>query len=136
MWIRIGTPFKIFHIGEPLVHIRKHGSNMSKHAERMRSNMRKVIGKAWSSGVVSRWNVLFWLRVWSIFHFQNAWMRFDEQRPWGAAWDGAISLLLWPWFASPRELNEPIFFRVRGCGRFVITALAMLLAEEGAAQSQ
>ena len=128
MWIRIGMRFRIFHLGTPSVLIRKHGSNMSKHAERMRCNMRKVIGKAWSARVMPRWDLPFWLRVLSIFHFQNAWMRFDEQRPWAAVWDGVLSLLLWPWFPKPRELNEPPFFRMRGCGRFVLAGISTLRA--------
>ena len=122
MWIRIGSRFKIYHVGTPLVLIRKHGNNMSKHADRMRRNMRKVIGKAFAARVAAPWNLPFWLRVLSIFYFQNAWMRFDEGRFRGALCDGALSLLLWPWFPDRRELNEPPFFRLRGCVRFLFRA--------------
>jgi len=124
MWIRIGSRFRIWHIGAPQVLIRKHTSNMSKHADRMRVNMWKVIGKAYAARVAPWWNFVFWLRVTSIFYFQNAWMRFDEGRFLGALSDGALSLVLWPAFPDRSELNEPSLFRIRGFLRFAIAAVA------------
>ena len=124
MWIRISARFKVYHIGTPLVLIRKHAANMSKNADRMRLNMRKVIAKAHAARVVPPWNFAFWLRVLSIFYFQNAWMQFDERRNGNAIRDGAISLLLWPWFPDHRELNEPALFRIRGFLRFVAAAFS------------
>ena len=130
MWIRIGTRFRIRYLGAPMVLIRKHSSNMSKHADRMRLNMRRVIGKAYAARVVAPWNVVFWLRVLSIFYFQNAWMQFDEGRYWKAVRDGAASLLLWPWFPDRRDLNEPALFRIRGLYRFAIAAVSSLFAAQ------
>jgi glycosyltransferase involved in cell wall biosynthesis len=134
MWIRIGSRFRMIHLGTPLVQIRKHPTNMSKHADRMRLNMRKAIGKAYRDRVMPPWHLPFWLRVYSIFYFQNAWMRFDEGRFAGAVWDGACALALWPWFPDHRELNEPSFFRIRGLARFVLMALRSLLPASPKAQ--
>ena len=133
MWIRIGSRFKIYHCGTPLVLIRKHPTNMSKHADRMRLNMRRVIAKAYAARVVSLWNLPFWLRVFAIFYFQNAWMQFDEGRFWKAVRDGAASLLLWPWFPDHRDLNEPLLFRIRGFAQFLRSALASARAKEALA---
>lgn len=129
MWIRVGSRFRIRYLGTPQALIRKHTSNMSKHADRMRVNMWRVIAKAYAARVVPWWNAVFWLRVASLFFFHNAWMRFDEGRSWGALSDAALSLLLWPVFPDRRELNEPVLFRVRGFVRFAFAALTSLRAQ-------
>ncbi len=118
MWIRVGANYRVFLQGKRLVLIRKHGSNMSKHATRMQENIGKVLEKARQSGVVPKSDVLFWLRVRSFYCYQTAWMFFEEGRRWTAIGDLLKSILCWPCFLEPKWLNEPALFRLRSLVRF------------------
>ena len=120
MWIRIASRRKIFLHGENRVVIRRHAVSMSKNSDRMKTNTHRVISKAWSDRRVPHTDITFWLRVHSFRHFQAAWMYHDEGRPAAALRDLLISLLLWPWFPQPHQLNEPPLFRLRSLLRFLL----------------
>lgn len=119
MWIRIGAQFPMLLLPEALALIRNHPSSMSKNADRMKRNSRRVIGKAFSRGLVPRWRLDFWLRVLSFNWVQCAWMYYDQRRYLKAVADMSASLFAWPWFVQPALLNEPVFFRVRALRRFL-----------------
>ena len=119
MWIRIASRRKIFLHNERLIRIRRHAVSMSKNSDRMKANTHRVISKAWRDRRVPHSDIAFWLRVHSFRHFQAAWMYHDEGRPAAAVRDLLISLLLWPWFPQPQQLNEPPLFRLRSLLRFL-----------------
>ena len=121
MWIRVGRQFRIYLLDTPLVCIRKHPANMSKNSDRMRSNMQKVIQKAFGDRVVHPLNIPFKLMVYSIYYFENAWMCHDENRRPEAIRLMLLSLLTWPVFAAPGRFSEPLFFRIRALYRFFAT---------------
>jgi hypothetical protein len=47
-------------------------------------------------------------------------MYHEEGRTAAATRDLLHSLLLWPWFSAPHELNEPPLFRLRSLRRFLL----------------
>src|SRR5581483_4123838 len=59
MWIRMSAHCKVFVHGERLVRIRRHSSNMSKHADRMKLNIGVVLRKAYAARIVPHSAVLF-----------------------------------------------------------------------------
>lgn len=119
MWIRIGEKRRIFWRQHATVRIRKHGSNMSKHADRMRTSMRTVIRSARARRVVApRWPI-FWAKVWAVFYFQNAWTYFDAGRRNDALAEIVASFAAWPLPLSSKGLDEPTFFRLRALARFL-----------------
>lgn len=118
MWIRIGARFPIFLIADPLVLVRNHPGSMSKNADRMKRNSRRVIGKAFQQAFVPRRQLGFWLRVLAVNRFQCAWMYHDQGRQLKAMGEMLASLATWPWFGSPGRLNEPALFRLRALRRF------------------
>jgi len=123
MWIRIGARFPILLLPEALALIRNHPGSMSKNADRMKRNTRRVIRKAFIAGLVGRWRLVFWLQVLAFNRFQCAWMYQDQKRHLRAAGEMVASLLTWPWFLRPAELNEPALFRVRALRRFLWEAV-------------
>ena len=120
MWIRLATGRPIRYLDKPLVRIRRHDSNMSRNADRMRSAMRRVRHKAFKAGVVPRTRAGFWLRVLAIDHFQGAWMYWDEGRPIRALVHAWASLALWPLPLDHHDLQEPPLFRLRAAMRFLL----------------
>jgi glycosyltransferase involved in cell wall biosynthesis len=118
MWIRIAARYRVYMTGERLSLIRRHPKNMSKHADRMKSNIRRVIGKAYNSRLVAHANIFFWSRVFSFYFYQNSWRYHDERRNVRAVWEILRSFVLWPVFSNPAELNEPHLFRLRSMLRF------------------
>ncbi|MDB6025595.1 MAG: glycosyltransferase family protein [Verrucomicrobiales bacterium] len=118
MWIRISARKRFYVIPERLLRVRRHPNSMSKHADRMKNNARRVILKAYHSRIVSHCDVVFWLRVFSFLHFQAAWMYRDEGRRGCAIRDMLFSITLWPLFRNPKRLNEPPWFRLRSVIRF------------------
>lgn len=124
MWIRITTHFRAAYIDKPLVHIRRHGENMSKHAVRMRANTAKTLGKAWQSAVVSRMNLYFWARTRSVFEYTSAWTHFSAGLRGPAFRYLAFSFLLCPFFVRPSELNESPLFRLRALRHFLFSSAA------------
>lgn len=123
MWIRIGAKFRIACLSQPGVRVRKHASNMSKHADRMRQSMQTVIERAWTGRIVARERVAFWRQVWTMFHFQVAWMLHDEGRHREAVITVLKSLLSWPLPLRASELSEPPFFRIRALRTFLVSLL-------------
>jgi glycosyltransferase involved in cell wall biosynthesis len=123
MWIRIGACFPLFLIPEALVLVCDHPGSMSKNADRMKRNSRRVIRKAFDQALVPRWQVPFWLRVLAFNRFQCAWMYRDQGRHARALAEMSASLATWPWFGDPSQLNEPVLFRVRALRRFLWEAL-------------
>lgn len=118
IWLRIAAQFRFYMVPVTLSQIRRHSSNMSKHADRMKANVRKVLGKAYASELVGHGERLFWLRVASFYFFQNCWRYRDEGRMGKALAELLCSLVLWPYFPEAAELNEPRFFRLRSLVRF------------------
>jgi glycosyltransferase involved in cell wall biosynthesis len=119
MWIRIAVCWRLHQVAEPLVRIRQHAQSMSKNGDRMKENMRQVIRKAYAARVVPRTAIVFWLQVISFFHYQTAWMYHDMKRHPAALRDLLTSMILWPFFAKNRTLNEPALFRLRSLRRFL-----------------
>jgi glycosyltransferase involved in cell wall biosynthesis len=122
MWIRLATGAAVRYLDKPLVRICRHGANMSSHANRMRSNMRRVCGKAWHAAVVPRSNIPFWLRLLAVDHFQGAWMYWDEGRTLRALLHSLLAIAVWPFPLDHRDLHEPPFFRLRAAARFLVQA--------------
>jgi len=121
MWIRIAARRRLHLIGEALIKSRVHPNNMSKNADRMKNSMRTVINKAWRARLVSPWELCFWLRVRANFFFQTSLLLNFQGRKLAAVRDLLISILLWPVFANPHQLNEPALFRLRTLVRILLT---------------
>ena len=120
MWLRIAARHRVHFLPEQLVLIRRHPGNMSKHADRMKLNGRRVINKAWAARWVPHRCAGFWLKVLSFHFYQAAWMYHDERRRGCAVRHLVKSLLFWPWFFRPRRLNEPVLFRLRSLRHFLL----------------
>jgi len=113
MWIRITTRYRAHRQSQALVHIRRHGANMSRHADRMKINMGRVIKKARQSGVVPRWQFWFWMKVYALYHFQTSLLFNAQGRHSRALASLGLSMLLWSWFVDQQEINQPKWFRAR-----------------------
>lgn len=122
MWIRLGARYRLAHLSARTVLVRKHGNNMSKHADRMQRAMRTVLERAQEQEIVPASHTAFWRRVWAIFHFQCAWMLYDEGRRGEAVRAMFHSLQSWPLPMPGAALNEPAFFRLRALLRFLAVA--------------
>lgn len=120
MWIRLATGSPIRYVDRALVRIRRHDTNMSHNADRMRGAMRRVREKAFRNRVIPRFRVDIWLRVLAVDHFSGAWMYWDERRGLRALLHSILSLLLWPLPLDHRDLHEPPFFRLRAAARFLL----------------
>ena len=119
MWLRIAAHHRIFLLADRLAVVRRHPTSMSRDADRMRNNMSQVLRYAYEHGIVSRREVFFWLKVYSFFYFQTAWMYGDQCRRAKALRELFLSVLLWPCFFRPSRFNEPPLFRVRSLIRFI-----------------
>ncbi|MFN7140199.1 MAG: glycosyltransferase, partial [Limisphaerales bacterium] len=122
MWIRITARHRALINWERLIRVRKHSNNMSKHADRMRENTRRVLRQSFQNGYIPRSHFFFWLKVFSFNHFETAWMYWDEGRRAEACKEMVLSILRWPFFADPKWLNEPPLFRIRALLRFVFAS--------------
>ena len=122
MWVRLAAAGPIRYLDTPLVRIRKHDSNMSRNADRMRQAIRRVREKARASGVVRGSRAGFWLRFRAVEHFSGAWMYWDEGRRAKALLHSILSLLVWPLPLDHEDLHEPCFFRARAALRFLLQA--------------
>jgi len=123
MWIRLGARYRLAHLSARTVLVRKHTSNMSRHADRMQRSMRTVLERAQELGIESSTHFFFWNQVWAIFHFQCAWMLFDEGRRGEAVRAILHSLWSWPLPMPAVTLNEPVLFRLRALARFIWSGL-------------
>lgn len=120
MWIRITSRFDAAYIDQPLVHIRRHGNNMSKHAARMRFNTGRTLSKAFHAGCVSRLDLPFWASVYSFFNFQSAWTHFSAGQRGAALRYLVLSFLLCPVFFRPARVGEAPLFRLRALRHFLL----------------
>lgn len=120
MWIRIGARHRLYCVGKILVRICKHDSNMSRNATRMKSNMRRVLWKAFRARVVPAWNLPFWLRVFAFHFLQISWTHFDEGRRLTAILQVTTSLVLWPFPLGKRASNGLSMVRPRALARFIL----------------
>ncbi len=123
MWMRIAAQYEVACRNEATVLVRKHTANMSKHADRMCHSMRTVIERAQKNGWVRKPAFGFWPRVWVLYHFQAAWMYYDEGRDREAVAAAIHSILCWPLPMSAAAINEPIFFRLRALRTFLWSLL-------------
>jgi len=123
MWIRIATDFRVWHMGQELVHIRKHGNNMSNNAVRQSANMVVVLNKAHRAGAVPQSEFWFWRQVFSYQRFQAALIFNGIRKPIPAFWNLFCSVLNCPWYFNAADLGYPFLFRCRQAVRFFITAL-------------
>ncbi|MBT4814580.1 MAG: glycosyltransferase family 2 protein [Lentisphaerae bacterium] len=123
MWIRIAARYSICLLPDASVKIRNHSESMSKNADRMKCNTRRVIGKAFRERLVPRWHGLFWLQVLGMNLFQCAWMYRDQGDGIKGVAQMSLSILVWPWFSRPERLNEPALFRIRALRRFLWESL-------------
>jgi glycosyltransferase involved in cell wall biosynthesis len=119
MWIRIAARYRIFFCGRALNLVRRHGPSMSTHTDRMKQNTRRVLEKARRNPDIDGLPPLYWWKVYAFFHFQAAWMYFEEGRRPAALRDLLLSFVQWPWFGTPRRLNEPVWFRLRTLKHFL-----------------
>jgi hypothetical protein len=123
MWIRVSARYRVYLLTDSLALLRRHSSNMSRNAQRMKSNGLLVLTKSYRNRIVPRSACLFWLQVYSFHFFQSAWQFRDEQRFGKALKDIVVSILICPFFVNPQALREPSLFRLRSLVRFVIDAL-------------
>lgn len=123
MWIRIAAKRRVWHVGKVLIEIRKHGSNMSNNADRMKNNMAAVLKKSYDAGVVPRSHFWFWLQVLSYWRFQTSLIYNGIRQPARAYRDLLFSVLLWPFFLDPAAHGNPLLFRARAFVRFTLNAL-------------
>lgn len=120
MWIRIAAKRRIWHQGKVLVQIRKHGSNMSNNAERMKNNMAAVLKKSYEAEVVPKSNIFFWRQVFSYWRYQTSLIYNGNQQPRLAFQNLILSVLLWPWFANPAANGNKPLFRLRSFVRYTL----------------
>lgn len=120
MWIRITAEFRALHIDETLVHIRRHGENMSQHSARMRKNTASTLRKAWAAGAVSRWNIPFWCAARAYFEYQSAWTHFSAKSRASALRYLALSFIICPFFTHPSHVGESLLFRLRALRHFLL----------------
>ena len=119
MWMRAASQYRVLLCRQRRARVRRHGTNMSRNADRMKENTRRVLAKAWEARLVPRGQAAFWLQAYSFHAFQTAWMYHSEHRRGAAVRDMLKSVVLWPWFARPRKINEPCLFRARALARFL-----------------
>ncbi len=119
MWLRIAAKFKFVQLRERLLYVRNHSSSMSKNTDRMKANMKVTFRKAFALKAPGGRGPLVRMKVASFFHFQIAWMYFDEGRRSAALKEWLLSAILWPAFPDPAALNEPPFFRLRSLRAFL-----------------
>lgn len=123
MWIRIAEKFRVYYVDQELIHIRKHGSNMSSNAERQSSNMVVVLNAAHKRGTVPRSNFWLWREVFAYQKFESALMFNGAGRPLKGVWALVQSILSCPWFFDRSRFNYPFLFRVRHAIRYVLNFL-------------
>jgi glycosyltransferase involved in cell wall biosynthesis len=119
MWIRIATRRRLMLIGDILVQVLKHGGSMSRNCDRMRQSMAAILHKAWVANAVPQGERMFWRKVRAFTCYQEA-LLLNVPRRREALWEILRSIWLWPFFTTPRELNEPWFFRLRSAMRFFL----------------
>ena len=69
MWLRIAARHRILKLPDQLVYIVGHEENMSYNAETQLAGRMKCLRKARQSGVVPKWRLCFWGRVFAAHYF-------------------------------------------------------------------
>lgn len=123
MWIRIAARRRVWHAGRVLIAIRKHGNNMSNHADRMKNNMAAVLKKSYDAGLMPKTDFVFWLQVFSYWRYQTSLIYNGNRQPLRAFRDLLFSVLLWPFFPNPAANGDPFLFRARAFVRYALNAL-------------
>lgn len=123
MWLRAATRWRVWLHTARLALIRKHDTNMSRHARRMRDNMRRVIGKAWRARAVPRQRVDYWLQALAIWRYQTALICAGSGQRASALRDLLLSLVWWPLPIPARRIGATAsFIRLRSLVRALQTA--------------
>ena len=122
MWIRIASRHRVVRSKEQLVTVRRHGTGMSTHADRMKQNTGRTFEKARRNPDLANLPPSFWRKVTAFFRYETAWMYFEEGRRGAALRDLLVSLIYWPWFGNPRSFLEPRFFRLRTLKHFIFAS--------------
>lgn len=104
MWLRASAKWRIYLIGQPLVLIRKHTSNMSSNADRMKVNMAKVIKKAFKQRLYPRWKIWGWLQALAIHRYQTGLIYLGLKKRVPAFFDLLLSVMFWPVPISGRKI--------------------------------
>jgi hypothetical protein len=123
MWIRIAARRRVWPAGRVLIAIRKHGNNMSNHADRMKNNMAAVLKKSYDAGLMPKTDFVFWLQVFSYWRYQTSLIYNGNRQPLRAFRDLLFSVLLWPFFPNPAANGDPFLFRARAFVRYALNAL-------------
>jgi glycosyltransferase involved in cell wall biosynthesis len=118
MWIRVGKRHRVYQQAAISTRIRKHGNNMSKQADRMRTSMSIVIRRAYATEAVPHGRLSCWLQAWSLFFVQSAWMLYDAGRRLEAFRDSCLAFIVCPWPLRPADFSERPYFRLRALLRF------------------
>lgn len=108
MWIRAGRRWRLWLQPERLALIRKHGANMSRHADRMKCNMGQVIRKSWRERVQPRHRLDYWLQVAAIYHYQTALIYHGLGLRWPAWRDLGLSICAWPLPIGARKIASTV----------------------------
>jgi glycosyltransferase involved in cell wall biosynthesis len=104
LWIRAGRRWRLWLQPERLALIRKHGANMSSHADRMKFNMGRVIKKSWRGRAQPRHRLDYWLQVEAICHYQTALIYHGLGRRRPALRDILLSVCAWPLPIASRKI--------------------------------
>lgn len=114
LWIRVSKSHRIHFIEDKLTLMRKHPSNISKEADRMRTSILSMIKKSFQNEVVPRWRLDVWLKALSFGFFVIACLNNYESRRISAWSFLSLSCIVWPLHGKTKdELNEPPLFRLR-----------------------
>lgn len=120
MWLRAAARWRVWLQPERLALIRKHDSNMSRHADRMRKNMRRVICKAWTARIVPRHRLDYWLQALAIWRYQTALICAGCGRKYHAVRDLLLSFIWWPMPIPARRIGSTVsLVRLRSLWRAI-----------------
>jgi glycosyltransferase involved in cell wall biosynthesis len=126
MWIRIAAQNRVYLMDKPGVLFRRHSTSMSRNADRMRFNMRRVILKAYHDRLVPRRHLVFWMQAASLHFYQIAMLYHGVGRSWAALRDMIFSLACWPWVMTPRAINTRLsVIRLRTLARICLGIFRM-----------
>ena len=123
MWIRIAEQYRVYYLDRELIHIRKHGSNMSSNAARQSANMVVVLNAAYRRGTVPRSRFWFWREIFAYQRFESALMFNGAGKPLKGLWLLLLSTLTCPWFLDRSRFNYPFLFRLRHAVRYILNFL-------------
>ncbi len=115
MWLRIARRYRIDLIPDELFLYRTHSGSMSRDARRMNDNMTTVLKRAIGNAGYS----LPASKVLAFKDYQVSWMYNAQGRRTAAIICILRSILRWPCFLNPAEVENPKLFRLRALRRFL-----------------